>query len=58
MSWLSLRQEQEQKIRQEAMLGMMLELGLMLEGHFDFGNGWHPSTRPMASLPCARTTAS
>ena len=41
MSWLSLRQEQEQKIRQEAMLGMMLELDLMLEGHFDFGNGWH-----------------
>ena len=44
MSWLSLRQEQEQKIRQEAMLGMMLELDLMLEGHFDFGNGWHGTT--------------
>lgn len=33
-----------QDILQKAMTGLLQELGMVLEGHFDFGNGYHGDT--------------
>lgn len=36
--------KQVQDVNQRAMIGQLLELGVILEGHFDFGNGYHGTT--------------
>lgn len=36
--------KQAADVKQEVLLGQLLELGVVLEGHFDFGNGYHGTT--------------